>query len=107
MTNVMAPIRTFQERTLSLMGSVLDTNEFKTIPDAKMNSITANESGKKPASGARTDPNGSFDASHIGHEDVHRYQVRLELAEFVDRFDPGLCFTDDLETGLGEQVGKQ
>src|SRR4029078_82004 len=54
---------TCQERALKRAGSTFLMNEPTTIPPPNSKSRNDNESGKKPASGARTDPNGSLHAS--------------------------------------------
>src|SRR4026207_947795 len=54
---------TCQERALKRAGSAFLMNEPTTIPPPNSKSRNDNESGKKPASGARTDPNGRLHAS--------------------------------------------
>ena len=47
------------------------------------------------------------DASHVGHENVHRDQVGLERAELLDRLEPALRFAHHLQSGLGQNVAEQ
>src|SRR2546427_310224 len=48
-------------------------------------------------------PTGSGDA-HVRHHDVHRDEVRLELPILLDRLGTGFRLTDDLESGLPQDV---
>src|SRR5215210_803795 len=44
------------------------------------------------------------DPAHVGHHDVHRHQVGLELAVLLHRLHARLGLGHDLEAGLGEDV---
>jgi len=52
-----------------------------------------------------TDLSDGIDSSHVGHYDVHGHEVRPKLSVLLDRLDPRFGLADDLEPGLGEDVG--
>src|SRR5437773_889142 len=45
-----------------------------------------------------------IDAAHVGHDDVHRHEIRPKLAKLLDRFEPGLRLARDLESRLRQNV---
>src|SRR5262245_39273387 len=45
-----------------------------------------------------------LDPAHIGHHDVHRYEIGLEVAILLHRLESRFRLADDLEAGLSQDV---
>jgi len=102
--DVFAPLNRFEHATrLERLDHEVARSCLQRFLDESLLSHRAAHENSRPGIQLRDLLHG-LDATHLGHDDVHRHEIRLELLVLLDRLLSVLGFPDDRESSLRQDV---